>query len=342
MKGKKIAKEAREALMKAIDESGASIKTCCEILLLSDRRYYRWKKWTEPKKRTAWNKTRPEEITAILEVAKSEEQADLRAAGLMVYGHETGKYFCSPSTVQKTLKNNKLAAPYEPPRRKRNCKKPDVRDLITAPNHIYCYDGKDFFLTNGLKVTVVPILDIGSRKNLKNGVYVKSFDGQDIIELWDATLFEQGIDTSKLAILSDRGSQMKCDLVKKHLTEKWSATLLFARPYTPDDNPWIEAYNKSLEYHPARPERFETVQDVVDWADLHGILHNDYPHSSLGYVRPNDEHAGLGNAIRQQRKENLKLARKERLAYYYDCKARAKEQESGKRLEIVHNFFALC
>jgi hypothetical protein len=135
---------------------------------------------------------------------------------------------------------------------------------------------------------------------------------------------------------------MKCELVKKHLTEKWSATLLFARPYTPDDNPWIEAYNKSLEYHPARPERFETVQDVVDWADLHGRLHNDYPHSSLGYVRPNDEHAGLGNAIRQQRKENLKLARKERLAYYYDCKARTKEQTSGNRLEIVHNSFALC
>ena len=108
MKGKKIAKEAREALLKTIEESTASIKRCCEILLLSERRLYHWKRWKEPGKRVAWNKLKPEEIAAILETARSEEQADLRAAGLMVYGHETNNFHCSPSTVQKTLKMHAL------------------------------------------------------------------------------------------------------------------------------------------------------------------------------------------------------------------------------------------
>lgn len=143
-------------------------------------------------------------------------------------------------------------------------------------------------------------------------------------------------------ILSDRGSQMKSSVVKQHLTEKWKVTLVYARSYTPDDNPWIEAYNKSLEYHPARPESFETVQDVEDWVNLHGELHNEHPHSALNYARPNEEHAGLGDDIRKQRKENLKLARKERLAYYYECKAKLAEKTSGNRLEVIHNSFAFC
>lgn len=342
MKGKKIVREAREALLKAIEESPASIKTCCEILILSERRYYHWKRWKEPKKRVAWNKLRPGETAAILETARSEEQAGLRAACLMVHGHDTNKYYCSPSTVQKTLKKASLAAPYDPPKRKRNCKKPDIRGLIDKPNQVYCYDAKDFHLTSGLTVPAVSILDVGSRKNLKNGVYVNSFSQKDVIKLWDKTLFEQGIDTSKLVILSDRGPQMKGKLVKKHLTEEWEVTLVFGRPHTPDDNPWIEAYNKSQEYHPARPESFETVQDVEDWVETHGRLHNDYPHSALDYVTPNQEHAGLGNTIRQQRKENLKLARKARLAYYYECKARFEEEKSGNRLEVMYNSFAFC
>jgi hypothetical protein len=135
---------------------------------------------------------------------------------------------------------------------------------------------------------------------------------------------------------------MKGRLTQEHLSGEWQVSLVHSRPHTPDDNPWIEAFIKGLKYHPACPESFETVQDVIDWVNWYQEYYNNHPHSALGYVRPNEEHTGLGNAIRQQRKENLKLARKERLAYYYECKARAREQESGKPLELVHNSFALC
>jgi hypothetical protein len=79
---------------------------------------------------------------------------------------------------------------------------------------------------------------------------------------------------------------------------------------------------------------------VIDWVELHKQLHNDHPHSALGYVRPNDEHEGLGDIIRKERKENLKVASKERLEYYYESKAVKKE--SGEGLEVVHNSFAVC
>jgi putative transposase len=341
MKGKKIAKEVREALLKVIEESTASIKTCCEILKLSERRYYHWKRWKEPGKRVAWNRLRPEETAAILETARNEEQADLRAAGLMVHGQETNKYYCSPSTVQKALKKASLAAPYEP-RRRKAAEKPDIRDGLTAPNKVYCYDATDFYTTSGLTVPVVPILDIFSRKNLNSGVYVKSFKQKDVKELWDDTLRNENVDTEKLIILSDNGGQMKGAMTKEHLSGKWLVKLVHSRPHTPDDNPWIEAFIKGLKYHPACPESFETVQDVTEWVNWYREHYNDTPHSALNYVRPNEEHEGLGDGIRQLRKENLKLARKERLAYYYECKAKLEQKESGNRLEVMHNSFAFC
>lgn len=341
MKGRRIELPAREALLKTIAESGASIKTCCEILLLSERRYYHWKSWQEPAKRVAWNKLLPAETAAILAVARSEEQADLRAAGLMVHGHETNKYYCSPSTVQKTLKAHDLAAPYEP-RKKRAAKKPEIRALLTAPNKVYCYDATDFYLTSGLTVLVVPIMDIFSRKNLNSGVYLRSFRQKEVKALWDETLFQEGVNTEELTILSDNGGQMKGRMTREHLSGQWRVSLVRSRPHTPNDNPWIEAFIKGLKYHPACPESFETVKDVMEWVAWYKQYYNNHPHSALGYIRPNEEHSGMGNTIRQQRQDNLKLARKERLAYYYECKARLREQMSVQKPEILHNSFALC
>ncbi len=261
MKGRKIEKTAREALLKAIEESGASIKTCCEILLLSERRYYHWKRWQEPSKRVAWNKLMPEETAAILEAARSEEQADLRAAGLMVHGHETNRYYCSPSTVQNILKTHALAAPYEP-RKRSSLKKPEIRDLLTAPNKVYCYDATDFYLTSGLTVLVVPIMDIFSRKNLNSGIYLRSFRQKDVKALWDETLFNEGVNTEELTILSDNGGQMKGRLTREHLSGEWQGSPGHPRPHNPDDKPWVEAVIKGLKDHPARPGRFVTGPGV--------------------------------------------------------------------------------
>ena len=133
---------------------------------------------------------------------------------------------------------------------------------------------------------------------------------------WDETLWKEDIDPTQLTAISDRGSQMKGSRTKAHLIGKWNIRLEFARPYTPDDNAWIETFIKYMKYHPECPDSFETVQYVIDWVAKFQKLYNDHPHSSLGYVRPNDEHEGRGGAIRQTRQENLKLAAQKRRAYY--------------------------
>lgn len=292
-----------------------TVSEACETLLLKPRRYYRWLNWQPPAKQEAWNRIMPKEEVSIIEAAGNEELADLRSAGLMVYGHESGRFNCSVSTVQRVLKKNDLQPPYEIPRRKRAAK-PDVRELMKEPKKIFSYDATDFYLTNRLRVLVIPILDMGSRKFIHYGVRVRSFAQKDVMAIWDETLIGEGLDASQLTALSDRGGPMKGSRTKAHLTGKWEMKLEYARPYTPDDNAWIEAFIKYLKYHPACPDHFETVQDVTDWVEKFKRLYNNHPHSALGYVRPNEEHAGLGHAIRQQRKENLLSAKQKRLAYY--------------------------
>ena len=292
-----------------------NIATGCQVLRLKPRRYYRWlhPKPRLPKK--AWNRITTQEEQAIVESGRDEKLVDLRAAGLMVYGHESGKFHCSLSTVQRVLIQNKLQSLYVIPTRKRPVK-PDIRQLMNEPKKIFSYDATDFYLSDRLRVPVIPILDLGSRKFIHYGIRVNSFTQKDVMDIFDEALWQEGIDTKGLTVLSDRGSQMKGSRTKAHLTGKWDIKLEFARPYTPDDNAWIEAFIKYMKYHPECPGNFETVKDVIDWVAKFQKLYNEHPHSSLGYVRPNEEHAGLGSAIRQVRKENLLAARQRRLAFY--------------------------
>lgn len=316
LSGTKIRRIAQECIIGVMQElKELTIADGCKVLCLQRRRYYRWLKVKPVVVKRAWNRIMAKEEAAIVTVGRDEKLADLRAAGLMVYGHESGQFHCSISTIQRVLKRNDLQAEYVVPTRKRP-EKPDIRQLMTEPKRVFSYDATDFYLTNRLRVVVIPILDLGSRKFIHYGVRVTSFRQQDVMDIWDEALWKEGIDTSQLTALSDRGGQMKGSRTKAHLIDKWDIRLEFARPYTPDDNAWIESLIKYMKYHPACPDRFDTVQDVMDWIATFHNLYNDHPHSSLGYVRPNEEHAGLGNAIRQARKDNLSSARQMRLAFY--------------------------
>jgi len=85
---KKINRKAQEELIRVIEGlEELTIERSCEVLMLQPRRYYRWLKWQPPAKKVAWNRLMPEEEAAIAEAARRAELADLRAAGLMVYGH---------------------------------------------------------------------------------------------------------------------------------------------------------------------------------------------------------------------------------------------------------------
>jgi len=335
LKYKKIKRASQETLIAVIQRlKQMTVKEACKIIGITQRRYYRWHGWKETQKRPAWNKIQPAEESAILEAARDEKLCNLRSAGLMVYGQDSGKYYCSVSTVQRVLIRNELQVPYVVPRRKKP-KKPDVRELMKQPNKIFSYDATEFYLTNRLRVMVIPILDMYSRKFIHYGIRVRSFTQKDVIRIWDEALDNEGLDTRELTVLSDRGSQMKGSRTTAHLIGAWELTLEYARPYTPDDNAWIETFIKRMKYHPECPEAFDTVDDVVNWIARFKTIYNDYPHSSLDYVRPNEEYDGRGDMIRQTRKSNLQAAKNARLANYHLQQKGVSQKEEIQQCEGV-------
>lgn len=323
IKRTKVERQIQEALMEAIDKTvgeGISLEKACEVLDLPRRRYYRWQDWSVPQDRQAWNRMLPQEEEAILSAARREDLAHLRTAGLMVWGQETGAFHSSLTSVYRVLKKASLVKAYELPRRKKPVA-PDVRSLMDRPLRILAYDETQFRTVCGLIVSVIPILDMYSRKFLHFGIAIRAAAQEDIKKVWDETLRQEGLaDAKDITILADRGGAMKGEKTKKHLEGKWFATLAYARPYTPDDNAWIESFIKGLKYHHECPEAFETVLDVEEWVKKYQGIYNDYPHSALKYVTPNQEHRGLGAAIRLKRKDNLLRARQKRLAAYRDGK----------------------
>ena len=318
----------RQSLLDAIDktaEAGVSLEKACEVLDLPRRRYYRWQNWSAPASRQAWNRMRPQEEEAILSAARREDLAHLRTAGLMVWGQDTGAFHAGLSSVHRVLRKASLVKPYEPPRRKKPLA-PDVRHLMDRPLRIAAYDDTEFRTLSGVLVKIILILDMGSRKFLHFGAAIRAITQRDVQKVWDEALRQEGLaDAKDLTILSDRGGSMKGSKTKRHLEGLWYASLAFSRPHTPDDNAWIEALIKTFKYHPECPETFATVLDVQEWAGKFQKLYNDHPHSALKYVTPNQEHGGLGNQIRSQRKENLLQARLKRLAAY-----KAGKQEGPK------------
>ena len=74
MDNKKVDDKARAELVAVIRARKLlSILECSKVLLLNERRYYRWIKPQEKKERIAWNNIMPEEETEILIAARDEK-----------------------------------------------------------------------------------------------------------------------------------------------------------------------------------------------------------------------------------------------------------------------------
>ena len=91
----------------------------------------------------------------------------------------------------------------------------------------------------------------------------------------------------------------------------------FGRPGTPTDQAWIESLNGHIK------AEYPHLLAITDPATLRAELkivraHYDGVslHAGIGYVTPNDEHQGRGEAIRKARQAGLVQARLSRLAWH--------------------------
>ena len=120
--------------------------------------------------------------------------------------------------------------------------------------------------------------------------------------------------------ISDNGPQMRAGTTREFLA-LCSIAARFGRPGTPTDQAWIETLFGHIK---TEWPHLEKIRDPAELRTELDLARDDYNgrrlHAALGYVTPNDEHHGQGDAIRQARQHGLARARLARIAYHRNNK----------------------
>jgi transposase InsO family protein len=322
-------------------EAGWTLRAACQVLDLPERRAHRW-----TRRRNAGRLTdaRPggspvhgildEEREAILALFEAWGELDRSHRRLAHRGSYEGLVWVSPATVRRVLVlADKHFRPV--PRPPRGERRPFPTWAEYRPNSIWIYDSTHFTRCG---MTVLIIEDLVSRKWISHVVSVEETHTQVQVAftaalhaeglydtaleraeaLTDLGLLDPEIDDGRSPILlavSDNGSQMIARDTRKFMA-MLAIAQHFGRPATPTDQAWIESLNGTLKGE--WPHLLAIADPAVLRAELEGVR-TEYNtirlHSGIGYVTPDDEHQGRGEAIRKARQAGLEQARLRRLAH---------------------------
>jgi transposase InsO family protein len=283
----------------------------------------------------------PAERAAIVELFELWGQVDRSHRKLAHRGSRLDLVHVSESTMRRVLTAEHLVLPGNPPRDPIP-RTPWPEWLEWKPNRIWAYDFTHF---TRARRAAVAILDVVSRKWLATLVTAEESSTQ-VAVAFTAALADQGLldtapghgsdalraalsasdpealaeltaagDVPLLLAISDNDPQMRSYSTREFMAAL-AITQQFGRPHTPTDQAWIETLFGHVK------GEWPHLEKIRDPGELERELHRtrqEYNtvrlHASIGYVTPDDEHNGGGDAIRQARRDGLARARDARIAY---------------------------
>ncbi len=121
-------------------------------------------------------------------------------------------------------------------------------------------------------------------------------------------LATQGITRDQLTLHADRGTSMTSKPVAQLLVDLGVARS-HSRPHVSNDNPYSEANFRTLNYCPAFPGRFGSIQDARAFCSLFFDHYNHvHRHAGIGLHTPASVHYGTASEVRAQRSATLDAA----------------------------------
>jgi transposase InsO family protein len=278
------------------------------------------------------------ERAAIIALFEAWAGIDRSHRKLAARGSRLGMVHVCASTVHRVLAAEGLVLQGRSPR------EPVIRApwpdwIVWKPNSVWCYDFTHFTRANRVALAV---LDVVSRRWLATLVsaeetstqieaaFSAALDEEQLSERIDARLLArlragqlspgeiEGPEADGVPVLiamSDNGPQMR-----SHSTKEFMAACAimqrFGRPGTPTDQAWIESLFGHVKGDWPHLEKIRDPGQLA--AELDKVRHEYNTvrlHAGIGYVTPDDEHHGRGEAIRQARRDGLTQARKARIEY---------------------------
>jgi putative transposase len=333
---------------RAVTAGGWPVRRACMLLGLDDMRAARWAERRaagdledRPPGGHPLHGLLPWEREAIIGLFEDWHEIDRSHRKLAHRGSRLGLVHVSESTVRRVLAEEGLVIEGPPPR------EPAPRGpwpdwLEWKPNSIWAYDFTHWTRTRRASIA---ILDVVSRKWLATltsaeetstqveACFLAALDAEDLLELADelatAALREAIASGDRdsvhglagdgqvplLLAISDNGPQMRSVTTREFMAGVAIAQQ-FGRPHTPQDQAWIETLFGHVKGEWPHLEKILDPGELDRELDRVRAEYNSVRlHAAIGYVTPDDEHQGRGDAIRQARRDGIAQARLNRIAY---------------------------
>lgn len=338
----------------AASEGGWSLRRAAATLGLDHVRVLRWQARAvidrladaKPGPLQAPHALLDHERAAILKIAQDWAEIDRSHRKLAHRGSRIEAFYASESTVWRVLVDHGIQLPEQAPR-ERGKKRPWPEWAELVPGVIWIYDFTHFRASQRCAVAV---LDVVSRYWLATVVSAEETstqvevaftralvtDGKEY--LLDQPLLDElatGVvpdraaqrdddpDSDAIPVLlavSDNGPQMTSNATAVFMAGARIAQH-FGRPATPNDQAWVESFFGHLKGEWPHLDKITDPGDLEAELDRLRTHYNEVRlHEGIGYVTPDDEHHGRGQALRDARRQGLDNARRVRLATRRDLR----------------------
>lgn len=244
------------------------------------------------------------ERTRILAVLNSDEFVDSTPMQVFATLLDRGVYLCSISTMYRILRDNAQVT-----ERRRQARHParTVPELVAdGPGLVYTWDiTKLPGPARGVYYDAYVMIDIYSRYIV--GAHVHAHESGPLAEEMMREVF--GVHGIPQVVHADRGTSMTSKSVAT-LLDDLQVTRSHSRPKVSNDNPYSEAWFKTLKYAPAFPERFGSLADARTFMDEFVTWYNhEHHHVRIGLHTPADVHYGVAATTATNRDQVLAAAR---------------------------------
>jgi len=321
MKGAWLEEEMKVAILVTIEEAGERSITksrVCAMWGISRRRVTRWASARDRGQSLGNGKPGPtepchrlleEERAAVMAAAREESYADLSHRTLAVTAWDEGLFFMSFSSVYRIMSSEGLMSMRGPSGPHNGRSLPPERKEITGANQRWCWD-ISYLLTyeRGLFLYLYLLLDEFSRKVINWLVSWHQTAEQSLMLLEGGLIAENILDLpedKRPEVINDRGRQMRARPIKK-MFELHGMPQMFARPRTPNDNPFVESIFGTMKTAPQYPGRFLDHSEAMGYFERYFLWYNtEHLHSGINFVTPDQCHRGLRDQIVAERKKKL-------------------------------------
>jgi transposase InsO family protein len=250
------------------------------------------------------NALSPGDRQKVLAVLDSPEFVDAAPAQVYAALLDQGVYVGSIATMYRILREHRQVSERRRLARHPARQRPEL--VADGPRQVYSWDiTKLAGPVKGVYFDAYVMIDIYSRYIV--GVRVHARESGPLAE----TMMRQVFDTHGVphVVHADRGTSMTSKSVAE-LLEDLAVTRSHSRPKVSNDNPYSEAWFKTLKYAPVFPDRFASLADARTFmTDFVAWYNEAHRHSGIGLHTPSEVHHGRHDTVRAARERTLTAAR---------------------------------